>query len=123
MITRVADVDGAITVARPNAAGADALVSYVVPRGSLDVELLRKRLEDVLPSYLVPAAVVVLDAFPLNPSGKIDVKALPAPVLSRGSSGHRCRRCRRRLSPSSPRCSQWSRSGSTTNSSHWAVTR
>ncbi|MFC9837237.1 amino acid adenylation domain-containing protein [Rhodococcus sp. NPDC127530] len=81
VITRVADVDGAITVARPNAAGADALVSYVVPRGSLDVELLRKRLEDVLPSYLVPAAVVVLDAFPLNASGKIDVKALPAPVL------------------------------------------
>jgi amino acid adenylation domain-containing protein len=81
VITRVADVDGAITVARPNAAGADALVSYVVPSGSLDVELLRKRLEDVLPSYLVPAAVVVLDAFPLNPSGKIDVKALPAPVL------------------------------------------
>ncbi|MFE7416391.1 amino acid adenylation domain-containing protein [Rhodococcus sp. NPDC057529] len=81
LISRVAEVDGAITVARPNAAGADALVSYVVPRGSLDVELLRKRLEDVLPSYLVPSAVVVLDAFPLNPSGKIDVKALPAPVL------------------------------------------
>ncbi|QYB02783.1 amino acid adenylation domain-containing protein [Rhodococcus sp. USK10] len=81
VISRVADVDGAITVARPNAAGADALVSYVVPRGCLDVELLRKRLEDVLPSYLVPSAIVVLDAFPLNPSGKIDVKALPAPVL------------------------------------------
>ncbi|QSE83031.1 amino acid adenylation domain-containing protein [Rhodococcus koreensis] len=81
VISRVAEVDGAITVARPNAAGADALVSYVVPRGSLDVELLRKRLEDVLPSYLVPSAIVVLDAFPLNPSGKIDVKALPAPVL------------------------------------------
>ncbi|MFC0450890.1 non-ribosomal peptide synthetase [Rhodococcus jostii] len=81
VITRVADVDGAITVARRNAAGADALVSYVVPRGSLDVELLRKRLEDVLPSYLVPSAIVVLEAFPLNPSGKIDVKALPAPAL------------------------------------------
>ncbi|OUS92705.1 non-ribosomal peptide synthetase [Rhodococcus sp. NCIMB 12038] len=81
VISRVAEVDGAITVARPNAAGADALVSYVVPRGSLDVELLRKRLEDVLPPYLVPSAIVVLDAFPLNPSGKIDVKALPAPVL------------------------------------------
>ncbi|WP_312033851.1 MULTISPECIES: non-ribosomal peptide synthetase [unclassified Rhodococcus (in: high G+C Gram-positive bacteria)] len=81
VIARVADVDGAITVARPHVAGADALVSYVVPRGSLDVELLRKRLEDILPSYLVPAAVVVLEVFPLTPSGKIDVKALPAPAL------------------------------------------
>ncbi|GCE39566.1 Siderophore biosynthesis non-ribosomal peptide synthetase modules Bacillibactin synthetase component F [Rhodococcus wratislaviensis] len=80
-IKRESDVDGAITVARPNTAGTDMLVSYVVRRESLDVQLLRKRLEDALPSYLVPTAIVVLDSFPLNASGKIDVKALPEPVF------------------------------------------
>ena len=45
-IKRESEVDGAITVARPNASGTDMLVSYVVRRGSLDVETLRKRLEN-----------------------------------------------------------------------------
>ncbi|QDQ90991.1 amino acid adenylation domain-containing protein [Rhodococcus sp. WB9] len=80
-IARVADVESAVTVSRPNAIGVDALVSYVVPRGSLDVEEVRESLAQVLPSYLVPTTIVVLDAFPLTASGKTDLDALPVPVL------------------------------------------
>ncbi|WP_354571578.1 amino acid adenylation domain-containing protein [Rhodococcus sp. UYP9] len=64
-------------------ASSDHLVAYVVPRPgtSVDVASVRTDLGRLLPTYMVPAAVVVLDAFPLNSSGKLDRKALPEPTF------------------------------------------
>jgi amino acid adenylation domain-containing protein len=46
---------------------------------------LRLFLEDMLPGYMVPAFFVMLDSFPLSPSGKVDRQALPSPSSARRS--------------------------------------
>jgi acyl carrier protein len=42
-----------------------------------------QRLRHTLPEHLIPGAFVVLEQFPLTPSGKLDRAALPAPVRTR----------------------------------------
>ena len=67
--------------------GSARLVAYVCGRQGQpapDPEGLRQRLRRTLPDYMVPAVIVVLDALPLTPSGKVDTKALPqAPLRQR----------------------------------------
>ncbi|MGV9666679.1 amino acid adenylation domain-containing protein [Nocardia niigatensis] len=82
-LTARADVAYAITTPWRTDTGPAQLASYVVPESgaSLSAEELRAALAEVLPSYLVPAAVMILDAIPLSPNGKLDRAALPEPVV------------------------------------------
>ncbi|WLE63029.1 amino acid adenylation domain-containing protein [Burkholderia plantarii] len=57
------------------------LIAYVTSEASeaLDPAVLRTALSARLPDYMVPWRIVVLDALPLSPNGKVDRRALPAP--------------------------------------------
>ena len=79
-------VSQAVVVVRTVGGTNAQLVGYVVPssEASVDTGLLRTALLDRLPEYMVPATLMVLDEFPLSPSGKLDRKALPAPVVEAG---------------------------------------
>ncbi|MFC9386477.1 non-ribosomal peptide synthetase [Streptomyces venezuelae] len=72
----------AVVVARADGPGSGVLVGYVVPAPgeSVDTAAVRAFVARALPEYMVPV-LVVLDTLPLNPSGKVDRKALPAPDL------------------------------------------
>uniref|UniRef100_UPI000AC5272E non-ribosomal peptide synthetase n=1 Tax=Nocardia amamiensis TaxID=404578 RepID=UPI000AC5272E len=82
-LTADESVAQSVALVRSEAHIGDQLVGYVVPANgaTVDVEQLRARLSAQLPSYMVPSAFVVLEAFPLNASGKLDRNALPAPVF------------------------------------------
>ncbi|NDZ18109.1 non-ribosomal peptide synthetase [Variovorax sp. WS11] len=57
--------------------GGARLVGYVA--GEAEPTALKRALSAVLPEYMVPSVIMVLDALPLNANGKIDRKALPQP--------------------------------------------
>jgi acyl carrier protein len=54
-----------------------SLVAYIVAATDIDKRRLRKDLGALLPDYMVPAYMVLVDAIPLSPNGKINKKALP----------------------------------------------
>ncbi|MFF3975116.1 amino acid adenylation domain-containing protein [Streptomyces rubiginosohelvolus] len=80
-LTGCAQVARAAAVVRTDQEGDRRLVGYVVPDagGTVDPAEVRDELAERLPEYMVPSAVVVLDALPLTSNGKLDRKALPAP--------------------------------------------
>ncbi|WP_431900907.1 amino acid adenylation domain-containing protein [Amycolatopsis thermoflava] len=78
-------LDGVTAAAATVHTGRQQLVGYVVGDG-LDPAALRRSLAESLPEQLVPSAIVVLDALPLSPSGKLDRRALPEPRLAETGS-------------------------------------
>ncbi|MCP2243403.1 non-ribosomal peptide synthetase [Lentzea aerocolonigenes] len=74
-------VRSAVAVAREDE-GRKRLVAYVVTDGRVTPAQLRGHAARVLPDFMVPAAVVLLDELPVTPNGKVDRRLLIAPDFS-----------------------------------------
>jgi len=90
VLAQCPQVGQAAVVARDGGPGGTELVGYVVPANGGGGDLARVAREFAagrLPEFMVPSAVVVLDALPLTANEKLDVRALPAPDRARAASG------------------------------------
>jgi acyl-CoA synthetase (AMP-forming)/AMP-acid ligase II len=83
VLSRHEGVREALVAAYESAPGEKHLIAYIVPSQSAppSVQELQQLIREHLPAYMLPAAFIILEAFPLSPNGKIDRKALPAPDL------------------------------------------
>ncbi|MFF4568533.1 amino acid adenylation domain-containing protein [Streptomyces sp. NPDC001410] len=93
-LTQQPGVRTAVAVAAGPPRGAKRLVAYAVAdRGTeLTESGLRQALDRLLPGYLVPQRIVLLDELPLSANGKVDRAALPEPDGPAGT-GRRMQPC------------------------------
>ena len=78
-LKQLPEIGDAVVVAHHREAG-DQLVAYVVAATD-NRDSWQQALSSVLPDYMVPALIMVLEQMPLSPNGKLDRKALRAEEL------------------------------------------
>ncbi|HYO14351.1 MAG TPA: amino acid adenylation domain-containing protein, partial [Thermoanaerobaculia bacterium] len=86
VLLRRPEVSEAFVAVRQDATGERRLAAYVVPAGAAE-DGLRAWLRERLPDYMIPAAIVGLDAIPRTANGKVDLRALPDPETHQGETG------------------------------------
>jgi thioesterase domain-containing protein/acyl carrier protein len=85
-LLRYPGIEEAVSILGQDASGEGAIWAYVVPRragvkqSDALVGALGLSVSQSLPSYMCPSSIVVLDAMPRTPNGKIDRRSLPAPA-------------------------------------------
>ena len=83
VLARHPDIRETVVIVREDIPGDKRLVAYVVTQGeSPHTSQLRSFLQERLPNYMVPSALVFLQDLPLTPNGKVDRRALSAPDAS-----------------------------------------
>jgi non-ribosomal peptide synthetase-like protein len=82
-LNQLKQVSAAAVALKKDANQQDQLVGYVALKANADFEdhIARIELAKVLPPYMVPLAIVVMDKMPRLPSGKINRKELPVPQV------------------------------------------
>ena len=86
VLGRHAAVAQCVCVVREDRPGDQRLVAYLIGQGAAAerpaLPVLRQFAAARLPDYMLPSALVWLDAYPLTPNNKVDRRALPAPAAA-----------------------------------------
>jgi len=84
-LLKVPGISQAVVTTHKIGYGDDQLIAYVTLANQEfpTVSRMRESLKEWLPDYMLPSRFVVLERLPLNPNGKINRRALPAPALDR----------------------------------------
>lgn len=72
-------VERSAVIVREDTPGDKRLVAYVQPATGYSEKALRAHVSTQVPDYMVPAAFVALDHWPVTSNGKLDRGSLPAP--------------------------------------------
>ncbi|MGL5079106.1 MAG: amino acid adenylation domain-containing protein, partial [Waterburya sp.] len=88
VIARHPEIKDCVVIAHEDNTGDKRLIAYYISAQPLEVKQLREYLQPKLPEYMIPAAWVELEAFPLTPSGKCDRKSLPIPDFDLTTTGY-----------------------------------
>ena len=75
-------VKDTLVVVHTNGQGVKELVAYIIPSKKVYIHLIREYLSGLLPFYMVPVHLIILEAFPLTLNGKVNRKALPRPEFT-----------------------------------------
>ena len=83
VLGQLSDIQASCAVVREDTPGDKRLVAYIVPQSeqTISISEVRNFLKEKLPEYMVPSAIVILDALPLSANRKLDRRTLPAPDL------------------------------------------
>ncbi|MFC2145904.1 amino acid adenylation domain-containing protein [Acidobacteriota bacterium] len=78
-LSKIDEIKEAAVLVRANQEGEKYLCAYFLSDKKIDPASLREELSKDLPNYMIPSYFMQLEKMPLNPSGKLDRKALPEP--------------------------------------------
>jgi len=81
-LTNHPSVKDAILITKEDEIGDKSIWAYVVADQNISIPILRSYLAEQVPGYMIPAHFIFLDSLPLNPSGKVDRRALPNPEIT-----------------------------------------
>ena len=82
VLRRMPDIIEAAVTGHTDTRGNVSLAAYYVSDRHITAAALRDFLGEYLPEYMIPRYFIPMEKLPLNPSGKLDRKALPEPDTS-----------------------------------------
>ncbi|MEC0193642.1 non-ribosomal peptide synthetase, partial [Paenibacillus apiarius] len=80
-LRQLAGIQDAAVIVRETHDGENALFAYLISKDQVQLQAVRRDLEEVLPAYMVPAYMMQIDQLPVTRNGKLDKRALPEIVV------------------------------------------